>query len=184
MAGRRTRIGPIGAVAAGLLLCSLSVRAQSSRDYTLEEHTLNSGGTASSQASAAYRLSLTSLGESGLSEGLSGAGHRSDQGFVIRYRPPGEVHQLEFLDGTTLRWNGEPSAGTFSVYRDALGSWVNDDYGDCIRSDLATNQWSDVVDPPVGTGRFYLVTVRNRLTEEGTLGAGTGKSRPNQNPCP
>ena len=43
-------------------------------------------------------------------------------------------------------------------------------YGQCEQQDLTTTSATDSAAVPLGDGYFYLVTARNRLSEEGTKG--------------
>jgi hypothetical protein len=59
------------------------------------------------------------------------------------------------------------------------------DFGTCLQAGIAATTATDPAIPPPLTGWFYLVTVRNDLREEGTMGhASGGASRPNTSPCP
>lgn len=105
--------------------------------------------------------------------------------------PPGEVQNLAFTSNTAFTWDALPAAGSYSVYRTSLGTFVDansdgaaDSYGACLDSGLPANADSDATPPPSGSGFAYLVTGKNPAGE-GTLGrASSGAVRPNTSPCP
>ncbi len=164
------------------------VRAQTSASHKLTEFTFNNGGDPLNGAyasSASHRMRLDAIGDAvGVGSTLSSAGFRMDPGFVDSYLPPGEVRNLRWSSKTALVWNPEKSVGTYDVYRDALGT-LPGNYGACLQSALLNETATDATVPTSGTARFYLVTARNRLAEEGTKGfRSSGSERPNPAPCP
>lgn len=164
-------------VAAGLLLAGLAVpgtaRAQQSTSFRIYESSLNAGGhpgPAANPASTSFRLSLGSIGEISGPATLGSPSFRLDGGFGGHFPPPGEVPGLRFVDRTTLAWSAERSAGSYNLYRDALGALAGGGFGACFRQQLAATTTTDADPLGAGTGFFYLVTVENRLGEEGTKG--------------
>lgn len=165
-----------------------TVFAQSSASYRLEEHALNAGGHPSGGAtmsSASFQISLDSLGEGVLGEGLASASYAMDGGLLPAYSPPGEVGNLVFTASDTLDWDAERSAGSYNLYRDALSALSGGSAGSCEQQDIAASTTTDAGTPGTGSGWFYLVTVENRLGEEGTRGSdGGGAPRPETGVCP
>jgi hypothetical protein len=160
-----------------LLLVASAARAQEGPSYNLEEHVLNAGGNpaqGTSLSSANYAISVDAIGDALVARGLSSSSYRLDAGFVTAYPPPGEVWNLRLLDASTLRWDPEPSAGTYRLYRGLASELPGLGYGDCERQGLTTTTTSDADPAPVGEAFFYLVTVANRLEDEGTKGHATG----------
>ena len=161
-------------ILAGLVLCGTAL-AQTSTSFTLEEYTLNSGGTPSQGVgltSTSFSITLASIGDSVVATGLSSASFEADVGFDAAYPPPGEVAAtcgvgqpcLLFTDSETLTWPAEPSAGVYNLYRDD----ISNGFGDCEEQDIAGTTTTDTAIP--ATTFFYLATVKNRLAEEGTKG--------------
>jgi hypothetical protein len=94
-----------------------------------------------------------------------------DLGLVGVHRPPGEVQGLRFDDKWTLRWDAERSAGIYNLYRASLGTLSPGlSYGGCQQQNIALTTTTDSDPVPLSDGFFYLITVENRLTEEGTRG--------------
>jgi hypothetical protein len=87
--------------------------AQQSASFKLEEHVLNSGGNpdaaGSILTSANFRISLDSLGQGIVAQGLSSASFRLDSGFPEAYAPADEVTGLLFADKNNLEWDPEKS---------------------------------------------------------------------------
>ncbi len=162
-------------VLAGLVLTSAAL-AQTSTSFTLEEYTLNAGGTPSQGqvlSSSSFSITLASIGDTLVATGLSSSSFEADVGFDAAYPPPGEVAAtcgasgepcLVFTDSETLTWPAEPSAGVYNLYRDD----TSNGFGDCEEQDIAGTTTTDTATPT--TAFFYLVTVENRLAEEGTKG--------------
>ena len=165
-------------VVAGLLLLALgTASAQQSTSFTLEEHVLNAGGTPSQGTevvSASFRMTVSSIGDTVSAAGLGSTSFQLDSGFAVAYPPPGEVAAmcggagacLAFTDLQTLIWPTERSAGAYNLYRDDTGGG----YGTCEQQDLGATTATDLSAPSTGNAFYYLVTVENRLAEEGTKG--------------
>ena len=166
-----------------LAVASTSALAQSSASYSMDEHVLNSGGNAA--ASASFSLSFVAFGESTAGAvAPSSASFSVDVGFTTTNPPPGEVVGLTFLDHASLTWDVERSAGTYNLYRDGLGALSGSGYGSCTQQGLSDNGATDATTPSAGDGFFYLVTVRNRLYEEGTKGSASSGSERTGETCP
>ncbi len=159
---------------AALVLCGTAL-AQTSTNFTLEEHTLNSGGTPSQGVdltSASFSITLASIGDGVVATGLASSSFGMEVGFDAAYPPPGEVAAacgagepcLLFTDSETLTWPAEPSAGIYNLYRDD----ISNGFGNCEEQDIAGTTTTDTATPTAAF--FYLFTVENRLAEEGTKG--------------
>jgi hypothetical protein len=176
-----------GSLVAACFLAGTGVRAQQSPSYTLGESRLNSGGDPAGggvASSSSYRITLDALGGGLLGPTPASASFRVDGGFARTYRPPSEVKGLSFASKTTLTWTADLSAGAYEIYRN-LVSTLPGSYGSCIQAGIAGLSASDPAPPPGGAAYFYLVTARNRLSEEGTKGyRSSGAERPNPAPCP
>jgi hypothetical protein len=179
----------VRAAAAGLLLLAASpAAALESTSYRLDPHALNSGGDprqATILASAGYRITLDAIGDPIAGVGLGGPSFTIESGWIAAGRPPGEVTGLVFLaDGVTLEWDPAPAAGSYNLYRGALGG-LSAGYGSCLDPRLTGTSTADGSAPPASGGYAYLVTVSNPFGEEGTLGYTSGMAeRPNILPCP
>jgi hypothetical protein len=152
----------------------------------LSDTTFNGGGRSPSSPATAgsFRITLDAIGDWARQPATS-ASFELTGGFVARYAPPDEVDHLRWRAGDTvgLEWDPEPSAGSYYVYRDP--SPLLPGGADCLGTNGADPQFQDPAQPPQGTGFFYLVTVRNRVGEEGTLGfRSSGVERSNPAPCP
>ena len=157
------------AIVLTVLLSSGVVLAQSSTSYQLEEYAFNAGGTPSQGqelTSASFSITLASIGDSIAATGMSSSSFQLDVGFDVAYPPPGEVLGLMLTDKETLVWDVEPSAGLYNRYRDD----TSDGYGNCEEQDIAGTMTTDSSTPSAGNTFHYLVTVENRLAEEGTKG--------------
>lgn len=156
-----------------------AVLAQESASHRLEEHTFNAGGHPASgvnPASASHQVTLGSIGDPFGLHLLFGDTGVIEGGFV--YPPPGEVRDVLFVSNTTLMWDPEVSAGTYSLYRGLISSLPGLGFGVCTQQNLLVSTTTDDTLPAVGTGFFYLITVENRLGEEGTKGfASSGAER-------
>ena len=179
-------VAPLLAFAA--LLLAAPAAAQESASYRLAEHTLNAGGHPAGgqvMASTSFRVSYDAVGAPAVRWGMAGPSFRMDASFGAAYPPPGEVVDLRFADGDTLRWDPERSAGSYGVYRDLVTGLPGLAYGQCLQGGLAGATVDDPSIPPARNAFFYLVTSRNRLGEEGTKGQdSTGGARANDAPCP
>ena len=173
------------------LLCALGMAlpcaAQTSASYKLTEFSFNSGGTPSdgmTLTSSSFQVGLAAVGDTGQATELVSPSFQVGAGFVIGNPPPGEVAGLEFLTDTDLVWDSERSAGTYNMYRAALNI-LPGDYGACHQPGIQSTHWIEPANPATGETWFYLVTVKSRLAEEGTMGYGTaGVERGNNSPCP
>lgn len=158
------------------LVCAPAA-AQQSASYKLTEHVFNAGGHPQQgvePASASYRITLGSLGEGLVAGELSGASYTLSAGHTGAYLPPGEVSGLRFDDIQTLVWDGEPSVGSYNLYRGAFTDLSGLGYGQCQQQGLPASTTTDTDAPATGAGFFYLVTAVNRLDEEGGKGSGRG----------
>lgn len=170
-----------------LALVGWPALAQQSASHRLEEHSFNAGGHPAagvSPVSASHRLTLGSIGEPFPLRRYFGATVLVDGGFVVPYMPPGEVLNVNFTDPTTLVWDPEVSAGRYNLYRDALGSLSGLGFGGCTEQNLAAATTTDATPVPADEGFFYLVTVENRLGEEGTKGFHSGGLERTGTVCP
>jgi hypothetical protein len=177
----KTRIAAFALAAA----VSCHAFAQQSTSYTLEEHTLNSGGSPAagvSLSSASYQLTLSALGDTVAALGMASVNYQAGAGFTAPYPPPGEVLNLLYADTSTLAWNPEASVGSYTLYR-GLVSALASGYGSCAQTGLAAANTADPEAPPAGDAFFYLVAAANRLSEEGSLGADSAGA-PRSAPCP
>jgi hypothetical protein len=185
------RARTLGRLVAAILLAGGGVivpaRAQTSASFKLNEATFDNGGDprqGSLLSAAHYKVTFDVIGGSLVRQGASSAGFRSDAGFAAGYPPPGEVAGVTFPNKTTLQWRPERSLGAYEVYRDPLAA-LPASFGTCFASGLTAESTTDASSPSAGAGFFYLVTVRNRLREEGTKGfLSDGSTRGNPSPCP
>jgi hypothetical protein len=154
-----------------LLLASsadLPTLAQSSATFRVDESVFNSGGHPEqgiSMTSTSYRISLDSLGENLVSAALSSGSYELESGLASAYRPAGSVTGLRFISKDALEWDAHSAAGRYNLYRDDLNNIGA--YGACLDPGLASPPASDPQAPAPGAVFFYLVTVVNRLGEEG-----------------
>ncbi len=181
------RPGHATIVALAILAGSMAARAQQSSSYVLSEHDLNEGGQPAGgvvPTSASFKLSLDAIGGALRVTEASSTSYRMNAGFVVAYRPPGEVLDLTWSGKTTLVWSPERSVGVYNVYRGTV-SGLPGGYGSCLASNLTSATATDADIPAPGECFFYLVTAENRIGEEGTKGYDThGTERPNPAPCP
>jgi hypothetical protein len=164
------------------------VFAQESTNYKLKEHVFNEGGNPDGGViltSTNFKVTIDAVGEGLIGTSLSSSSFHMDGGFIPPYLPPGEVLNLLLQsDHETLVWDPEKSRGSYNLYRDLLSN-IKPDYGACKEYGITDETTTDSDDPGVGNGYFYLVTVRNRLDEEGTKGyENPPAERPNNYPCP
>jgi hypothetical protein len=136
-------------------------------------------------SSPTFRVSIDAIGDSVAMRALSGPTFRMEGSFVAAHPPPGEVFGLRFTAPNTLAWDAERSAGVYNLYRDTMSDLSSLGYGECHQPGLSGRTANEMETPPLGDGFFYLVTVKNRLGEEGTKGfvSGIGE-RANTAPCP
>lgn len=159
--------------------------AQSSASYRLEETVINSGGhptQGTTLASASYRIRLDALGEGVVGATMSGTTYRVDSGFGSAFLPPGEVRGLRFAGVDTLTWDPDPAAGTYNLYRDLLSAAAG--HGGCHEQGIHGTSTVDADVAAPGEGYFYLVTVANRVAEEGTKGADSAGASRGGAACP
>ncbi len=167
------------------LLLASAAFAQSSESFDLEERVLNSGGTPAGgtvPASAGFRVTFSSIGESLAATGAASASFAVDSSFASAYPPPGEASGLRFPDERTLEWAPERSTGVYNLYRGSLGELIG--FGICLRQGIVDETTTD--DDPIapGSGFFYLVTASNRLGEEGTKGFQSDGAERGGDVCP
>jgi hypothetical protein len=166
-------------------LASSPVSAQESTHFTLRECLFNEGGNPNGGViltSANFKVTVDAVGEGLVGTSLGSASFLMDAGFVSPYLPPKEVLNLLFQSDETLVWDAEESRGSYNLYRGPLSD--PSDYGTCKEHGITAETTTDSDDPGVGNGYFYLVTVTNRLDEEGTKGYGSSGERSNLDPCP
>jgi hypothetical protein len=168
-----------------VLLASAHAMAQTSASYKLTESTINSGGDPQNGiivSSPSFRIKLDSIGDGLVGVGLASASFHVSGGFVGGYPPPGPVMGLN-LDSATLQWSPEPSAGVYEVYRGLMSS-LPGTFGTCFAGNVSGPTITDASNPAAGQAYFYLVTVRNRLAEEGPKGyQSNGTLEGNPSPC-
>ena len=157
-----------------------AVSAQQSAGFKLEEHDFNIAGhpeAGTVLTSTSFRVTLDAIDDLGSAQ-LTAASFGVGSGFVAGYPPPDEVAALRFPDRQTLEWDAEPSAGSYNLYRDLLSNLLGLGYGNCVQQNLGSTSATDNDPVPAADGFFYLVTVENRLAEEGTKGSrSTGMER-------
>lgn len=162
--------------------------AQTSASYSLTEHTFNMGGRPADGAtasSASFQISLDALGEALIRSGLSSASFSMDGGLLPALAPPGEAMHLIFADRETLEWDAHAAATVYHLYRDSLDTLSDVHAGTCEQQDLPASTTVDSANPTQGVAWFYLVTVENRLGQEGTRGANdAGVERADTGVCP
>ena len=158
-----------------LVMMSSAAQAQTSTSFQLVEHSFNAGGVPSSGglevSSTSFRITLASIGDVAMAAGVSSASYQMDVGSEAAYPPPGEVQGLLFGSATDLSWSADASAGVYQLYRELMSNLAGLGYGQCEQQDLTTTSTTDIDAVPSNDGYFYLVTVRNRLGEEGTKGS-------------
>jgi len=163
----------IATAAPALLVLALSTPAlaQQSASYRLTEQVFNAGGHPAPGGvltSSSYLVRLDAVGGSVADPGLSGPNYRMSGSFVGAYPPPREVAEARFTDSGTLAWDPERSAGVYNVYRGTLSALpLSSDTSACLLPRLTSTSASDAGVPPEGEAFYYLVTVENRLAEEG-----------------
>ena len=121
-------------------------------------------------ASMSYKVTLDALGEGLAQGGMSSTTYRMDASFTSAYPPPGEVADLIFSTHQTLEWDVESSRGVYNLYRDSASNLSGLGYGICEQPELPDEMATDSDVPLAGDAYFYLITVENRLGEEGTKG--------------
>lgn len=168
-------------------LVALPIAAQSSASFRLEEHSWNAGGHpegGAAAASASFRISLASIGDSVVRTGLSSPSFRADTGYAFGYAPPAEVLNLVWSSATTLEWSADGSVGSYNLYRDLVGTLSGLGFGQCEQQGLTGSSTTDTDTPGLGAAYFYLVTAVNRLAEEGPKGLQSDGTPRQGNACP
>jgi hypothetical protein len=177
-----------GVLVAAWIVAALSepAAAQASASFVLSENAIHAGGNPRDGArpeSASFRITPDAIGDAAGASSLASDSYRAEGGFVVRYRPPGDVHGVRFTSKVELTWDHEPSSVTYNLYRDTLAS-LPGGYGSCEGS-AAGPPFVDSGAPAQGAGWYYLVTAENRLWQEGTKGRRSdGTERTNAAPCP
>jgi hypothetical protein len=166
-----------------------TVQAQTSASFKLDEFALNSGGTpisstGSSLSSASFQIKLSSLGEGLIGPALSSASFGVDSGFTQGLLPAGETRGLIFTSQDKLEWDAHLSAGSYKLYRDLHSNLAGLGFGQCEQQGLSGAGATDTDSVPIGDAYFYLVTVENRLGEEGIKGSQSDGSERLGNVCP
>jgi len=170
-----------------MLVPSLAL-AQQSASYELTETTVNNGGRPINgvyASSASHRITFDALGDGVLGGGMASASFHAEGGFVSGYPPPGEVLGQAFTDSQTQIWLPDKAVGVYEAYRGTLASLQAGGTGICLGWGLTSETLMDASLPASKDGYFYLVTARNLLGEEGTMGyRSSGVERPNPMLCP
>lgn len=101
----------------------------------------------------------------------------------------GEVTGLHWdVDAVTLRWDTEPSAQSYNVYRGYIRNLATDYFGTFLEGERTSTSHPDPVTPAADWGFFYLVTAQNPGQERtmglGRAADGTATERPNVHPWP
>ena len=107
-----------------------------------------------------------------------------DAGFVVAYRPPGEIGDLRFTSHDDLVWDADLGADHYNLYRELVSSLYELNYGNCFQQELQSAAATDADVAPLGDGYFYLATSVNRLDEESAKGADSGGSEREGSVCP
>ncbi len=187
MATMAWRLWVMSGVVLVLALQATPARAQQSASFRLAEQVFNAGGHPAagvSPSSSSFRISRHSIGE-GLNDGaLASGSFVLDGGFLAPYPPPGEVAGFDLPAPTSLVWNPERSAGDYNVYRGTLSTLPSLSYGSCYLQDVTATGATEGAVPPTGSAWFYLVTVENRLEEEGTKGYRSSGAERTGSSCP
>ena len=171
-----------------LLVLTLPALAQTSASYQITESAINCGGDPQNGTvltSASFRVTLDAIGDAVAGGPLASSSYSSDVGLPPSLKPPGEVLSLHFTDKSTLVWQPENSVGSYRLYRGLLTA-LPGSYGTCLTpAGVTTEQTTDATTPSPGQCFVYLVTARNRISEEGTMGStSSGTPIPNTSPCP
>ena len=173
---------------AALTLAVVPVTAQQSTSFDISQSTFNAGGHPSNgttMSSASFEISLDSIGDTVATAEVSGPSFTVGGGFGAAFPAPGEVQGLLFLGQDALSWSAEPAAGVYQLYRGRISDVDSGAPADCTQQELTGLGTTDADPVPADDGFLYLVTVVNRLGEEGTKGfASAGGERSNPLPCP
>jgi hypothetical protein len=97
---------------------------------------------------------------------------------------PVVVATLLWTNKTTLTWGAVSGADSYDAYRGTLPASGGIVYNHtCYQSGLAGTSVSDATTPP--SGYYYLISAKNAMCGEGSLGnRSNGSPRPNNAPCP
>ena len=162
---------------AGLATCFLTsgalcqVAAEGS-PVEVSEFTFNAAGHPVGgvvPTSAEFRITMDALGDGVAGNEMSSSSYRVTGGLPNAFPPPGAVENVRFPAHADLSWDPEPSAGQYAVYRgDIADLSLPGPFGDCFVAPVTATSAIDTTEPSSGEGFFYLVTVANRLGEEGT----------------
>lgn len=177
-------------IGVGVLLLSSLVLAQTSTSFKLAEHVFNAGGhpeQGTVLTSASFQVTLDAIGHGVTPAVLTGVSYIIDGGFVGSFPLPGEVENLHFTDATTLVWDVDGSIGDYALYQGSITTPFDADYGSCQQPPppITTETVTVTATPSEGEALFFLVTARNRLSEEGTKGFDSSMAeRSNLTPCP
>jgi len=148
--------------------------AQQSPSYTIEQGTFNEGGNpAPILTSPSYQITLDSIGDGVAAIDLASGSFGLSTGLPSVYPPPGEARNLRFQDRTTLAWSAEPTAGSYNLYRGNRAD-LPGTVGTKVQTGLTATTTTDALDPSPGQCLIYLVSVSNRLDEEGPTGSNSG----------
>ncbi len=185
----RKTVTRLAVLTIALALTFSAVHAQSSTSFKLVESALNSGGTpvsatGSSLSSLNFQITLSSLGEGLIGPSLSSASFRVDSGFSQGLLPATETNGLIFAAKDTLVWDVNLSAGSYNLYRGLHSNLAGLGFGQCEQQGLTGSGTTDADPVPLGDAYFYLVTVENRLGEEGTKGSQSDGTKRLGNACP
>jgi len=170
-----------------VMVCALPAMAQQSTNFKVESAVFNAAGHPAegmTLSSASFRVTLDAIGDAVAGPALSSGSFVAHAGLVAIYPPPGEVDGLIFVDATTLQWNAERSAGSYNLYRASISGLAGLQYGACLQTGLATPGATDTDPVPSADGFFYLVTVANRLDEQGSKGFHSDSSERPGTVCP
>ncbi len=171
------------------LLVAGPTLAQESAHYRIESAVFNAGGRPAGGVvaqSPSYLVSLDAIGDAAIGSGVTSPGFALDGGLVGSFPPPSEVKNLRFADATTLLWNPDASVGDYAIYQGTVSPF-DAGYGICAQPPptLTAPTATLTSTPAAGQALFYLVTARNRLSEESTKGfTSAGVQRTNPAPCP
>ncbi len=100
---------------------------------------------------------------------------------------PAEVSGVRWSSRVRLEWDAAAGAVSYHVYRGSLAALSCTFFGVCrdaFDSDLTDLRFTDLAQPPAGTGFFYLVTSEDSRGNESSLGTSSCGVRSNTNPCP
>ena len=100
---------------------------------------------------------------------------------------PDEARGLEWSDGSTLTWIGDPLAAEYHVYRGSFAEFGSTSIGEC-RDDLDPDRTDttliDAEAPASNAGFFYLITTENASGDTSTAGLAKCAERSIWTVCP